>query len=66
MENKDYPAFPIDKHEGLNKREYFAIKCLQAIIGTLNNNSAYDNDYIDACTKKAIRWADSLGKELTK
>lgn len=73
-DNKDEPSFPAERLEiddqgipvamqyfGLSKREYTAIKIMQALI---TNNNPKRTDKEDA--KFAIRIADALLAELAK
>lgn len=57
--NKDDPAFPCRDFinlQGLTKREYFAIKCLQGIV----NSESYAAKVPNYAARKAVRYADEL------
>lgn len=68
MENKNLPAFPIDRdnsvkhlpeNQGLTKREYFAIEIAKGLCAGNRMNNAYIPD-------DAVRLADALLTSLNK
>lgn len=76
MKNGNTPAMPVthdsndvrESHQGLTKREMFAMHAMQALLSDSDYAELYDtrDEWISSITKNSCELADALLKELEK